>query len=63
VEYKAKNDMYGIGYDPYTAAPEFRDRKGIYFGGWEEKKRKEEMEGKMRCRSDSFSLYCWYKLL
>lgn len=29
VEYKAKNDMYGIGYDPYTTAPEFRDKKGI----------------------------------
>ncbi len=29
IEYKPKNDMYGIGFDPYTAAPEFRDRKGI----------------------------------
>lgn len=29
MEYKAKNNMYGIGFDPYTAAPEFRDRKAV----------------------------------
>jgi len=27
VEYVPKNDHYGIGFDPYTAAPEFRQQE------------------------------------